>query len=324
MKEIVFIRNGLKKWAQYETIASSPEKHTADELADVYTDITADLAFAQTNYPNSDITTYLNNLTLSIHNLLYGVKKEKASRILTFFTHEIPLTVYAERRNIIISLIIFTLCAIIGAVSTFYDHEFPRIILGDYYVDMSLSNIERGEPMDVYKSGSQISSFLGIMGNNIMVASRTFIFGIFTSLGTAFFLYYNGVMLGAFQMFFINHNMFWQSFLAIWLHGTLEISAIIIAGGAGITMGNGWLFPGTLPRFKSFVIAGRRGLKVMISTVPIFIVAAFVEGFFTRYTHASSFIRLSFILLCLCFVLFYYVFLPIARHREEKRKESEK
>src|SRR3546814_13017991 len=84
-------------------------------------------------------------------------------------------------------------------------------------------------------------------------------------------------MLGAFQFFFYQKGLLLTSVLSIWIHGTLEISAIIIAGSAGLVMGNSLLFPGTWSRLESFRRGARRGLKIVIGLVPVFITAALLE-----------------------------------------------
>ena len=89
----------------------------------------------------------------------------------------------------------------------------------------------------------------------------------------------NGIMVGAFQYFFYDQGLLRESFLTIWTHGTLEIAAIIIAGAAGMTMGKGLIFPGTLSRLQAFQISARRGLKIMIGIAPIIILAGFIEGY---------------------------------------------
>ena len=170
--------------------------------------------------------------------------------------------------------------------------------------------------MAVYASGGQVSSFLGITFNNIMVSFITYVMGVFTSFGTGYYLMNNGIMVGAFITFFIVRGLFVESILAIMLHGTLELSAIVIAGGAGIMLGNGWLFPGTYGRVQSFLRAAQRSVRVLISTTPIFIVAAFIEGFFTRYTNIGDGLRLLVICASALFIIFYYILLPIKRHRE--------
>ena len=111
--------------------------------------------------------------------------------------------------------------------------------------------------MAVYNGSSEFPMFLSITLNNIMVSFNCFAMGLLTSFGTGYMLLNNGIMIGAFQTFFYQHDLLWESFLAIWLHGTLEIWAIIVAGAAGLALGNGWLFPGTYSRLESF----KRGAK---------------------------------------------------------------
>ena len=107
---------------------------------------------------------------------------------------------------------------------------------------MTLDNIANGEPMAVYNGSSEVPMFLGITLNNVMVSFNCFAMGLLTSFGTGYMLLSNGIMVGAFQTFFYQHDLLWESSLAIWLHGTLEIWAIIVAGAAGLALGNGWLF----------------------------------------------------------------------------------
>jgi len=147
------------------------------------------------------------------------------------------------------------------------------------------------------------------------VAFLTFIMGIFYALGTIWILIQNGIMVGAFQYFFVAEGLFQESFLTIWTHGTLEISAIVIAGAAGLTMGRGLVFPGTFSRLKAFQLSARRGLKIYLSLVPIFMAAGFIEGYLTRQTETPDAIRLFFILVCLAFILGYYVFYPWLKAR---------
>ena len=237
-----------------------------DQLADAYTDLTADLAFAQTHFPTSRITIYLNNLASALHNEIYRNKREKWTRIITFWTQEVPRTMHDARRELLTSFLIFVASALIGVLSAANDPDFVRLILGNGYVDMTLDNIANGEPMAVYNGSSEVPMFLGITLNNVMVSFNCFAMGLLTSFGTGYMLLSNGIMVGAFQTFFYQHDLLWESSLAIWLHGTLEIWAIIVAGAAGLALGNGWLFPGTYSRLESFRRGAKRGLKIVIGT----------------------------------------------------------
>lgn len=300
-----------------ELIADEPRLYSPDDVAEAYTGITADLAFAYTYYPESRITIYLNELAATLHNAIYRNKREKWSRIMTFWTREVPETMYEARRLLLVSLAVMLVSVLIGVVSQMGDHDFCRIILGDYYVDMTLDNISKGMPMNVYAMDGEVDSFLGITLNNIGVAFRIFVMGMLTSVGSALMLLYNGVMLGCFETFFWQHGLLYDSMLSVFLHGTLEISAIVVAGAGGLALGNGMLFPGTFSRIASFRRGAKRGLKIVVGTVPIFIIAGFIEGFLTRHTEVNDFVRLAFILLSLAFVVYYYWVLPRRVKNEE-------
>ena len=319
MKEVTFIRQNIEKWRSYEGVAESLGISTPDEVAEAYIDVTSDLAFAQTHYPESKITRYLNNLASALHNEIFRSHRYRWSRLLTYWTQDVPLTMWEARRELLLSFIVFAASVFIGFLSQLLDPEFCRIILGDCYVDMTLQNIASGEPMAVYSGDSEEAMFGSITLNNVKVSFVAFVLGVFTSLGTGFILFQNGVMLGSFQTFFAQHELLWESALAVWLHGTLEISAIIVAGAAGMAMGNGWLFPGTYPRIASFRRGARRGLRIVVGTVPVFIVAGFIESFFTRHTEWPDLLRLSIILCSLAFVIYYYIVLPKKRNHESRK-----
>lgn len=323
MKEFTFIRNNIDKWQRAKIIISDADSQSPDCLAEVYTDLTSDLAFAQTHYPDSRITIYLNKLSSVLHNSIYRNKREKWTRILTFWTQEVPLVMYDARKLLLASFLIFLISMLIGVMSQCFDHDFCRIILGDYYVDMTLDNIAKGKPMAVYDSDGELNMFLGITFNNIRVSFMMFVSGILTSIATGAYLFQNSVMLGCFETFFAQHGLLYESFLAVFLHGTLEISAIIIAAAGGLAIGNGWLFPGTYSRLVSFRRGAKRGLKIVAGTVPVFILAGFIEGFVTRHTEVPDALRLAFILLSLAFVIGYFVILPRIRHRQRKKDSKD-
>ena len=310
MREAVFIKQNLRKWHEYEYVISMAETRPADELADIYHDLAADLAFAQTQYPASRTTQYLNNLTLRLHTSIYDNRREKWSRVVRFWTHEVSLAVWDARRALLLSLGLFLLFVAIGFWSSVNDMDFPRLILGDYYVDMTIENIKRGDPAAVYQTGGNTESFLQIALNNVMVSLMAFALGIFTSLGSVYYLMSNGIMVGAFTALFHNEGVMGNAMLAIMLHGTLELSTIVLMGGAGIVMGNGWLFPGTYSRMVSFRRSAKRGLKIVVGTLPVVLCAALIEGYLSRYTHWASSLRLGIIVMSAAFILYYYVYLP--------------
>lgn len=315
MRETKFIQQNQEKWREFEKTLEHP-RPDPDKLNDLFVQITDDLSYSRTFYPNRSVRVYLNSLAQRIFFSIYKSKKRSAHQLLRFWTDDLPQLVHESRAAFRLSFFVFVLAFLIGVVSSMIDPDFANIILGEAYVEMTMENIQSGDPMAVYKQKGEFGMALGITINNLFVALRTFVMGVFFMIGTLIDLIRTGVMVGGFQYFFVEKDLFWESFLTIWTHGTLEISAIIIAGAAGITMGQGLVFPGTYTRLQSFQRSARRGVKIMIGITPIIVLAAFIEGYLTRHTDTPDAIRGLFIGLCLLFVLFYFVWLPWLKSRK--------
>ena len=311
MKEITFINRNKVRWQNFEKNMHKGDSLSPDLLADQFIQLTDDLAYARTFFPQSGIITYLNSLTVNTHQEIYKNKKEKSNRFKLFWTKELPLELYHCRKYFIISLVIFLLGALIGLVSAVNDDGFLRLILGDSYVNTTLDNIEKGDPMGIYSSMGEFEMFIMITTNNIKVAFLAFAAGMLTSIGVGFILFGNGIMLGAFQTFFYQKQLLSVSTLAIYIHGALEIPGIIIAGGAGIILGNSFLFPKTLPRLTALKIGVKRGIKIMVGLIPIFLAAGFLESFITRhYNTIPLSINLVIIIGSLLFIIGYFYWYP--------------
>lgn len=310
MNEIRFIHTNKKRWEQFEKLLSQGYSADPDKLSDLFVNLTDDLAYARTYFPGSSTEAYLNQITGKAHQIIYQGRPVKRGRMIRFWVYDFPLLIHSARKEILVSLAIFGAATLTGLVSNKYDPDFVRIILGDTYVNMTLSNIDRGDPMAVYKSMNGVNMFLGISVNNIYVSFLAYISGIFTALGTGVVLVRNGIMMGTFQGFMAQKGLLLESVSSIWIHGTLEIFAIIVAGGAGIVMGNSFLFPGTYPRLQSFRMGAVKGTRMVTGLVPVFLVAALLEGFVTRHTGMPYFARFSIIILSVIFIVAYFYIYP--------------
>jgi uncharacterized membrane protein SpoIIM required for sporulation len=310
MKEIVFVEKNSKRWKEFEALLLSKQKCAPDRISDLFIQITDDLAYARTHYPSSRITEYLNSLALMSHQEIYRNKKVKYIRIVEFWKTEYPLLVHANRRYILYSLFIFLISVSIGLLSAANDNEFVRLIMGDRYVNMTLENIEKGDPLAVYKQANPSDMFLGITFNNVFVAFRTVIMGLIFIVGAVLSLLQNGIMVGAFQYFFYEHHLLKVSIETIYLHGTLELFSIVMAGAAGIIIGSGFMFPGTYSRYESFKNNVVTAAKLLIGIVPLFVVAGFIEGFITRLTYWPEWAKISIILGSLLFIIYYFFLYP--------------
>jgi uncharacterized membrane protein SpoIIM required for sporulation len=294
MREAAFVKQNKDKWLEFESI----------------------LSYAKTFYKNSNTERYLNQLASQAHQKIYKTKKEPKNRLISFFKTEFPLMFYKHHRELLIAFLTFAFFVLAGAFSAANEGDFVRSFLGDGYVNMTLENIENGDPMAVYKQQGEFNMFLGITLNNIRVALFAFGYGIMFGVGTLYIMMQNGIMLGSFQYFFYEKGLLWESARTIWIHGTIEISVIIIAGCAGLVMGNGMIFTETLPRLESFKRGVINGLKILMSTIPFFIIAGFLEGFVTRHTEMPDWLAIFIICSSLALILFYYVYYPIKLHKK--------
>jgi len=315
MREKNFVEQNQKNWTLIEEGSQKNSGLSPKEFNDLFSQITEDLSYSRTHYPNRSIRLYLNNLAQRIHIKLHQRRGNRISKFLKFWTDELPLALYQAKGELNISLIFFLASMAIGVLSSIHEPNFARVILGDGYIEMTEENISKGDPMGVYKSATELEMFFQITVNNILVAFRTFVLGAFFGIGTLIIMLYNGIMVGTFQYFFVERGLFEQSFLTIWMHGALEISSIVIAGAAGLTMGRGLLFPGTLPRRQAFILGARRAIKIMVGLVPIFISAGFIEGFFTRLTEMPNSLRAIFIFVSFTFIGTYFWLFPYLKYR---------
>jgi len=306
MREALFVKQNTAKWKQYESMQTKDP----DELAESFINITDDLAYAKSFYPQSNTTKYLNALAANFHQSIYKNKKEKTNRFVEFWKYELPLLFYTYRKQLLYAFIFFTAFTLMGIVSAKYDNTFVRLILGDKYVNMTNDNIAKGKPFGVYDSMDESIMFIAIAGNNIYVSFRTFMEGIFLSVGSVYELMKNGLMIGSFEYYFFSKGLGLQSILVIWIHGVIEISSIIIAGAAGMVMGNSLLFPKTYTRMASFKKGATHGMKITMGLVPLFLIAAFFESFVTRHTEMPMWLSCTILASSLIFIIWYVIIYP--------------
>lgn len=317
MREVAFIKQNKEKWLDFEQAIFGKSIKNPDEMASLYIHLVNDLSYAQTYYPKSKTVVYLNYLASQIYQKIYKTKREEKNRFIYFYKTEVPLLVYQYKRYLLYAFVLFFACVGIGVVSAKYDDNFVRLILGDHYVNMTLDNIKDGNPVAVYKSGSNWGSFIGITLNNLYVGFRCYVYGIFGGIGTFWVLIQNCIMLGSFQYFFYQQGVFWESVQGIWIHGSMEIFAMVVEAGCGFILGASILFPRTFSRLNSFKIGFKDSLKIFLGTVPFTIAAGILEGFVTRYSlEMPNWLNVFIILSTLSFISFYFLIYPTIVHKK--------
>lgn len=313
MREGQFISKNKERWDSYLESSEDP-----DELAKRFVYLVDDLGYAKTNYPNSNTVKYINNLAATIYISIYKKKKAQTNRLRHFVALELPMIMYRNRKTLLYTFLFFLVFLLMGIFSSWQDQSFVRGVLGDEYVDMTMNNINSGDPFKVYKDQSPLSMFLYITFNNIGVTFKLFFAGIFLSIGSIYLLFTNALMLGVFEQMFFAHNLGIKSILVVFIHGTLEISGLIIAATAGIIMGNSILFPGTYKRYQSFVRGAKDGIKIIVGLLPVFITAGFFESYITRFTEMPVVLSVLILVSSLLFILGYFVWFPTKVARKNR------
>ena len=306
MREGQFIKRNIERWKRYQEATDDP-----DETASRFVHLVEDLSYARTFYPFSNTVRYINGLAADIYINIYKNKKEQRDRIAHFFSTELPLTIRAHHRTLLFALITFMVFIAIGVFSAREDQTFVRAVLGDGYVDMTERNIANDDPFGVYKDDNEFFMFVRIAFNNILVSFYAFVLGITLGLGTIYMLFKNGLMLGVFEYMFFQHGLGIKSLLVVFIHGTLEISAIVIAGGSGLVLGKALLFPGTYTRLQSLTRGAKDAVKIIVSLIPVFITAAVFESYVTRHTEMPVWLSVTILVLSLAFMCWYFVYYPI-------------
>ena len=315
MREALFIKKNKDRWLRNQVIPADDP----DEVAVEFTQLVDDLAFAKTFYQQSKVTRYLNAQASKTYMSIYQNRKEEQNRLSDFWKFNVPLTVRSHHTGVLFVALIFIAFFIVGFYSSAHDEGFLREMLGDDYVNMTEANIAQGKPFGVYAQGNELLMWLGIMINNIFTSFNYFAAGILFCFPSIISLINEGVRLGAFEQLFFSKGLGLESVLTVFIHGTLEISAIVIAVGAGVVMGKGWIFPGTRKRLDAFKQGAKDGVKILVSLVPIFMVAAFFEGFVTRYDSMPKWLSGMILLGSASFIAWYYIIYPILLQKRLRR-----
>lgn len=245
------------------------------ELGLLYRQAAADLSALREDASGKSYARSLNLLLSRAHNIIYTGQKSSPGGIIRFYRYTWPALFRRNLGLITTAFLLFVLGGIAGTLLSATHPEYMRLFLGPGM----MQTIERHKMWTDSVVAIKPLASSEIMTNNISVAFTTFAFGITAGLGTIYMLVFNGIMMGVVgtACWFGGMSLPLWSFVAP--HGILELPAIFIAGGAGLRIAQGMLFPGLLSRRDSLARAGLEAVQVLLGTVPILIVAGCIEGF---------------------------------------------
>jgi uncharacterized membrane protein SpoIIM required for sporulation len=316
MREVFFLKQNRDKWREFEEQLQKPKTANPDEVVDLFIQVNDDLSYARTFYPKSNTVRYLNQLAGKVYLNIYRNKREPLRRIWDFWAKEVPQEVIRSKTAFIVSTVVFILMVLVGILSNDRDPNFAESYFGTGYVRMTEENIRSGNPTGVYQNEDMITMFLRIGYNNLRVDINSYVSGFLCGVGTLYVLVYNAIMIGTFFSFFYQYNVHWEAWRIIMIHGTIEISTVIIACAAGFAVGGGILFPGTYSRKHALKDGAMRGLKIIFACAPFTVIAAFLEAFVTRYANMPLIVNLLILLLSAVLMIGYWFFYPIYLYRK--------
>ena len=285
-----FVRKNRPRWQQLEGMLElmegrsprSRQRSFLQELSAAYRATTGDLAFAQTHFRGTTVLLFLHQLVARAHNQIYRARAVSLGDVVLFFRREIPEAVRRHLLAVNWAALIFVTGVMLGLTAVQFDERAASIILPTSILDSIYSGHMWTGPLFSVVPAPVASTML--FTNNISVALLAFAGGLSFGVVTFWILFFNGVMLGMVFKLCANYGLLTALMAFIVTHGFLEISAIILAGGAGFVVANALLQPGDYSRRDALSIQARSGVRMAVAAVPALIVAGCLEAFVSPST----------------------------------------
>jgi uncharacterized membrane protein SpoIIM required for sporulation len=270
-------------WSKLESLLNqsaagglkSLSRSDLQELSLLYRQTAADLAAIREDRSSVHFARYINQLLVRAHNTIYSGHRASPKALFSFFLNTYPAAFRRNLKHCFLATLIFTVAGVVGAVLTYQNPDFKVKLLGPQMVE----TIDRHEMWTHSIVGIKPLASSAIMTNNMSVGFTTFALGITAGLGTIYMMAFNGLLIGVIGMACWLSGMSLQLWSFVAPHGVLELPAIFIAGGAGLRIAQGLLFPGVLPRRDSLAKAGVEAVQLILGTIPILIIAGLIEAF---------------------------------------------
>ncbi len=245
------------------------------ELGLLYRQAAADLSTLREDATGKSYARTLNLLLSRAHNTIYSSEKSSARGILHFYRYTYPQIFRSNLKLITVAFLLFAVGGVAGTLLTLTHPDYMRYFLGPHMME----TIERHKMWTDSVVTVSPAASSGIMTNNIAVAFAMFAWGITAGALTVLSLVYNGILIGVVGVACWLNDMSLSLWSFVAPHGVLELPAIFIAGGSGLRLAQGLLFPGLLSRQDSLAKAGGEAVRLLVGVIPILIVAGLIEGF---------------------------------------------
>jgi uncharacterized membrane protein SpoIIM required for sporulation len=245
------------------------------ELALLYRQVANDLSVVRQDATAWSTAHMLNQLLGRTHNIIYSSRRRSFLGVLIFLRKEYPRHFRRMLPYTLAAIALFATGLLLGAILTVTRHGFMESLLGPYMVE----TIRHHQMWTHSIVGMKPQESSRIMTNNLSVTFMTFAAGITAGLGTLWLIFFNGLLMGVIATACQQAHMSRDLWSFVCPHGSLELPAIFIAGGAGLRLASGMLFPGVSSHRESIARAGREAIRLVAGVIPMLIVAGTIEGF---------------------------------------------
>jgi uncharacterized membrane protein SpoIIM required for sporulation len=289
-----FLESRLEKWKRLEELTARVSRFRLKNLSGeevrefgrLYRRTAADLAIAREEVRDQRLVNYLNHLVARAHGAIYRSESSGFGVFLDFFRYEFPAVFRKTFAYTFTAFLAFMLAAAFAFAACFLDEGFADRIAPGLKQDIIAHNnwterINKANPL----------ASTSIQTNNINVTFLAFSGGVLAGIGTIWVLLTNGLQIGMVMALCIRYH-FWAIPTFVAAHGVIELSAIFIAGGAGLMIGKALLMPGNLRRIDALVTNGLVAVKLIVGTIPMLLIAGLIEGFISP-ANIPSWIKFS-------------------------------
>ncbi len=247
------------------------------ELVQLYQRSSAHLSHVRSYYRDPALVMYLTRVVSKAGAAIYGSKPRTLRALGRFFSVSYPAATWHARRFLAVSAALLLVPALLGG-AWIADSPAAR----DAAIPPAAREAYLYKDFEEYYESERASQFASeVFTNNIGVGIVAFASGIAFCIPTAWLLITNGANIGFAGGLFASGGELGKFFGLILPHGLLELTAVIIAGGAGLALGWALVSPGDRRRRRALVDEGRGIVVIVLGLVPTFVVAGLIEGFVT-------------------------------------------
>lgn len=296
MEESLFVRKRSASWERLETLTARASRGTrrlgADELFELgrlYRSTTSDLAHARFAGLSPELCRYLNRLVARAHAEVYGPVVESGfARIRRFFSCTFPQEFRRSWRYVAICAALTLVFTLVSFVLVGRNPATAYALLPEWLVPASITKSLHDSNFAFGPNRSAMMSSL-IITNNIRVAIAAFAAGITTlGTGTIYVIVFNALMLGTLGALYGRAGFGMDFWATIAPHGVIELTAIQIAGAAGLLIAAGVLLPGRRIRREAIAENSRRAGTLIGGVAAMLCVAGSIEGFFSPLRYSAG------------------------------------